>query len=331
MSALTRQPRLHRGLADGGLLGGDAGRASSSAPPSSSACRGGRHRRRPLRRCRRTRRTDSSDDKPNAERPMSLAPWSLSPNPSRSALAVAVLETVRPLISGNHGFTDAETTTVTRLPDTETDCSVPPAWDTNAPAAAAAVAWACAGLTDTVPLAEQVAIEGVGTGPGRLHGDRRTLPIGGEDARRVDEDADAGDEQHREQHDEGGQVPGARARRREPAAASAIALTPRTARSCRSSPAPRPTACGVGSADLGDALRLARHRHRHDAASRPLAGRHGDARPAGARGPGSCERLRRAAAAAAWAAPASRSIDAARAATAAAWVTPSRAVPWRPA
>ena len=60
--------------------------------------------------------------------------------PSRSALAVAVLETVRPLISGNHGLTDADTTTVTRLPDTDTDCNAPPAWATKLPAAAAAVA-----------------------------------------------------------------------------------------------------------------------------------------------------------------------------------------------
>ena len=38
------------------------------------------------------------------------------------------------------------------------------------------------------------------------------------------------------------------------------------------------------SPELGDALGAARHRHRDDATRRPLRRRHGDARPAGARG-----------------------------------------------
>ncbi len=136
------------GFADGRLLGGDG----IDRRRRRNGCRGRRHAvvgpsPSPLQP---PTKSATARPAPTIELVAVITP-SLRYAPSRSALAVAVLETVRPLINGNHGLTDAVTTTVTRLPDTDTDCNVPPARDTNEPAAAAAVAWAWAGFADTVP------------------------------------------------------------------------------------------------------------------------------------------------------------------------------------
>ena len=116
---------------------------------------------------------------------------------------------MRAVNTGNHGSTVAATRTLTRVPSTETSTSCAPVDDTNAAAAAPAADSAAAPSSTTSPAADGVDVERVGAGPSGLERDRVALPVRGHDAGRVDEDADAGQGERAEQHDERRDVPGA--------------------------------------------------------------------------------------------------------------------------